>query len=166
MNALPQLEVTPNLLTSARMSLQEALETTEQARGWKRFTFDPLHWLRQVRFAPALAAVILMVGFGVGIGTGYQVGKNKTVVPGGASPEVHQTQEASIAGIRNIIQQPGSNQVQIQYDRTFPEQVSGLRRRSQDPAASALRCQEQLQLRPAYRFHRPAERQAGGQSGS
>lgn len=125
MNALPQLEVTPNLLTSARMSLQEALETTEQARGWSRFTFDPFAWLRQVRFAPALAAVILMVGFGAGIGTGYQVAKNKATVPGGTNTTGNPTTEASIAGIRNIIQQPGSNQVQIQYDKTFPEQVSG-----------------------------------------
>jgi hypothetical protein len=125
MNSLPQLEVSPNLLTSARMSLQEALETTEQARGWARFTFDPFAWLRQVRFAPALAAAILMVGLGVGIGTGYTIGKNKAVTPGSAGAEVHQPQEASIAGIRNIIQQPGSNQVQIQYDKTFPEQVQG-----------------------------------------
>jgi hypothetical protein len=125
MNATPQLEVTPNLLTSARMSLQEALETTEQARGWGRFTFDPFAWLRQVRFAPALAAVILMVGFGAGIGTGYQVAKNKTVVPGGVAGEIHPQDQATIAGIRNIVQQPGSNQVQIQYDKSFPEQVSG-----------------------------------------
>jgi hypothetical protein len=126
MNAVPQLEVTPNLLTSARMSLQEALETAEQARGWARFTFDPFAWLRQVRFAPALAAVLLMVGFGAGIGTGYKVAKSKTIVPGGTGgPEIHQPQEASIAGIRNIVQQPGSNQVQIQYDKTFPEQVTG-----------------------------------------
>lgn len=121
MNALPQLDVTPNLLTSARMSLQEALETTEQAGGWGRFTFDPFAWLRQVRFAPALAAVILMIGFGAGIGTGYQVAKNKTVIPDKPSPAA----EASIAGIRNIVQQPGSKEVQIQYDKTFPEQVSG-----------------------------------------
>jgi hypothetical protein len=123
MNVLPQLEVTPNLLTSARMSLQEALETTEQAGGWGRFTFDPFAWLRQVRFAPALAAAILMVGLGVGIGTGYTIGKNKT--PGVLGPVVNQPQEASIAGIRNIIQQPGSKEVQIQYDKTFSEEAKG-----------------------------------------
>ena len=72
MNALPQLEVTPNLLASARMSLQEALETTEQKNGWLRFAFDPMHWLQQMRFSPALAAVIFIVGFGGGIATMYR----------------------------------------------------------------------------------------------
>ena len=125
MNTLPQLEVTPNLLTSARMGLQEALETTEQAGRWGRFTFDPFAWLRQVRFAPALAAGILMVGLGVGVGTGYQIGKNRVVVPGPNGGTIADTQQASISGIRNIVQQPGSKEVQIQYDKTFPEQVSG-----------------------------------------
>ncbi len=128
MSAMPQLEVTPNLLTSARMELQEALETAEQKRGWFRFAFDPVHWLRQMKFSPALAAVLLIVGFGGGMGTMYRVAKGGgTVVPtnNGAGQQVQQAQEASISGIRNIVQQPGSNQVQIQYDRTFPEQVSG-----------------------------------------
>jgi len=124
MNVLPQLEVTPNLLASARMELQEALETTEQKRNWTRLAFDPMHWLRQMRFSPALAAVLLMVGFGGGMGTMYRMAKSGPVAPNGGTPN-QQTQEASISGIRNIVQQPGSNQVQIQYDKTFPEQVSG-----------------------------------------
>jgi anti-sigma factor RsiW len=41
---------TPNLLTSSRMHLQEALETTQQGSVWTRLAFDPANWLRQVRF--------------------------------------------------------------------------------------------------------------------
>jgi len=48
MTALPKLEVTPNLLTASRMELQEALETTSQARGWARFALDPMSWQRSI----------------------------------------------------------------------------------------------------------------------
>ena len=66
-------EPTPNLLTASRMRLQEALETTSQGGLWNRLAFDPGAWLRQVRFSPALAAAIFIVGFGGGIGATYKV---------------------------------------------------------------------------------------------
>src|SRR3989442_1913680 len=64
LSQLPVEEPTPNLLAASRMRLQEALEGAEQGRFWQRLVFDPAAWLRQIRFSPALAAVILMVGFG------------------------------------------------------------------------------------------------------
>lgn len=120
MNELPQMEVTPNLLTSARMDLQEALEGVEQAGGWRRFLFDPTVWLRQMKFSPALAAVLLIVGFGGGIATMYQINSDKT--GGGAGPVPQQ--EASISGIKTINQGP-NGEVQIQYDRTLPGSAEG-----------------------------------------
>ena len=44
-------------------------------------------------------------------------------------------QEASIAGIRNIIQEPGSNRVRIDYERALPETVQGS---VNDPQIQAL----------------------------
>ncbi len=119
MTGLPQLEVTPNLLASARIQLSEALETVRQRKRWS-WVMDPMALLRQVHFSPALAAVIFMVGFGGGIGTMYRM--SATLHGGALSPE---QQEASIAGIRNIIQEPGSNQVRIEYERALPETVQG-----------------------------------------
>ena len=55
----------PNLLTASRMQLQETLETTEQGGFWQRLIFDPAAWLRPIRFAPALAAAIFIVGLQV-----------------------------------------------------------------------------------------------------
>jgi hypothetical protein len=120
MSAMPQLEVTPNLLTSARMELQEALETTTQAKGWARFALDPMAWLRQSRFSPALAAVLLMIGSGGGVGTTYQMTKTAPV-----KPEQHDISQAAISGVRNVVQEPGSNKVSIEYERTLPEKVQG-----------------------------------------
>src|SRR5512142_2725992 len=51
----PMEEPSANLLAASRMRLEEALETAEQHAGWRRWIFDPTAWLRQVKFAPALA---------------------------------------------------------------------------------------------------------------
>jgi anti-sigma factor RsiW len=130
MSELPQLEPTPNLLASARIQLSEALETAQQHRGW-RWALDPMALLRQMRFSPALATVIFLVGFGGGLGTMYRM---SAALHGGAL-SVEQQQEASIAGIRNIVQEPGSNRVRIDYERALPETVQGS---VNDPQIQAL----------------------------
>jgi hypothetical protein len=119
---VPQLEVTPNLLASVRMDLQEALEGVAPASAWRRIFFDPFAWLRQVQFSPALATVIFIIGFGGGIGTMYRVGINKPSDGKQITPT--QTSQASISGISSISQDP-SGQVQIQYDRTTRDQAQG-----------------------------------------
>src|SRR5262249_37979547 len=63
LSQFPVEEPAPNLLTSSRMKLQEALETAEQGGFWQRLIFDPSAWLRQIRFYPALASVIFIMGF-------------------------------------------------------------------------------------------------------
>ena len=123
LDALPQLEVTPNLLASARMQLHERLETAKQGGWWRNLFFDPIAWLRQVRFSPALASAIFLVGFGSGIGAMYRMVGD---VKGGAIPGVSQpSSEASLLGVRSIQQDPGSDRITIQYQTTKPEQVQG-----------------------------------------
>ena len=130
MSALPQLDVTPNLLTSARMELQEALETSTQAKGWARFAVDPMAWLRQARFSPALAAVLLMVGFGGGVGATYKMAKGANV-----PVEQHDLSQAAISGVSNVVMDPTSNKVSIEYDRTLREKREGS---MDDPAIQNL----------------------------
>jgi hypothetical protein len=121
MNALPVEEPSASFLAAARMRLQEALETTEQHRVWyHRFVFDPTAWLRQVRFSPALAAVLLLVGFGSGLGTMYSALGSRQA--GGETP-THA--ESSIGGITSIEHKPNSNDVKIQYQRIVPDSVEG-----------------------------------------
>ena len=118
MNVLPVEEPSASFLAAARMRLQESLETTEQNRAWyHRLAFDPLAWMRQVRFSPALAMVIFMVGFGGGLGAMYSVKGSGTVTTPPA--------EAAISGITSIEKQPGSDNVKVQYDKRLPESLQG-----------------------------------------
>jgi hypothetical protein len=116
-------EPTPNLLTASRMRLQEALETAEQGRFWNRLAFDPANWLRQVRFSPALASAILILGFAGGVGTSYKVIGHPSAI---ATPGVTATPaEASITGIQSITQQPGTNQIDIKYNTVSTQEAQG-----------------------------------------
>jgi anti-sigma factor RsiW len=119
----PVAEPSPNLLAASRMRLQEGLETAEQGGYWRRLVFDPTNWLRQIRFSPALAAAIFVVGFGGGIATMTKVRPDHTI-PEATSVSVSPT-EASISGIRSVTQEPGSNQVTIKYDTVQTEQAQG-----------------------------------------
>jgi hypothetical protein len=134
MSALPLPEPTPNLLAASRMRLQEALETAEQAHGWRSFVLDPMAWLRRYKFSPALAAAMLIVGFFGGVGTTYKMatdhakamvavddGRLKPPTTGG-NPTPN---EASIVGIRGITPVPNSNEVEIKYDTVTPQQTKG-----------------------------------------
>src|SRR5579883_216655 len=123
LSKLPVTEPSPNLLAASRMGLQEGLETAEQGGFWQRLVFDPTHWLRQVRFSPALAAVIFMIGFGGGIATMARLPRNNG--PDLAASPQPQVTEASISGIRSVTQEPGSNQVTIKYDTVHTEEAQG-----------------------------------------
>ena len=127
LSQLPVQEPSPNLLAASRMRLQERLETAPQGGFWQRLTFDPASWLRQMRFSPALAAVIFMIGFGGGIGAMYKMLPGSGAPVAGAEPAVSTAApvEASITGIRSVIQDPGSNQVTIKYDTVHTEQAQG-----------------------------------------
>src|SRR5271167_736997 len=104
MNELPVEEPSASFLAAARMRLQESLETAQQHRAWyHRFAFDPTAWLRQVRFSPALASVLFLVGFAGGIGAMYSAmsnGQTPSVTSGNPQPPM-------ISGITSIEKEPG-----------------------------------------------------------
>jgi hypothetical protein len=125
MSSLPVEEVSPSFLAAARMRLQEDLEQAKPHRAWyHKLAFDPSAWLRQVRFSPALASVIFLVGFGGGIGTMYKAigSKAPPMTPGIQSAS---TNEASISGITSIERDPNSDKIRVQYDRVMPGSVQG-----------------------------------------
>src|SRR6266536_2086978 len=122
---VPVLEPSPSFLTASRMRLQEALESAEQGGWWHRLVFDPINWLNQVRFAPALAAAIFIVGFAGGIGATYKIVKGPIIEGPGPSPGQAQASLSSISAISSITQRPGSNQVTVKYDTVSPQEARG-----------------------------------------
>ncbi len=113
----------PNLLAASRMRLQEALETAKQGSFFSRLAFDPGNWLRQIRFSPALASVILILGFAGGVGTTYKLYSHGPQ-PAGPAPAAA-VNDASITGIDSVTQEPGSNQVTIKYNTTSTQELQG-----------------------------------------
>jgi len=122
LSRLPVQEPSPNLVAASRMKLQDSLETAEQSGFWRRLVFDPWAWWREVRFAPAVAAAVFIVGFAGGIGAAYQVMKgHQPIAPSGPVSPV----ESSVSGIRSITQQAGSDQVSIKYDTVSSQEAQG-----------------------------------------
>jgi hypothetical protein len=119
-------EPTPNLVAASRMRLQEALETAKQGSFWSRLAFDPANWLLQMKFSPALAAAILIVGFLGGVGTMREISRPTTTaaLPNTPTPTPVPT-EASITGISSIVQEPGTNQISIKYNTVSTQEAQG-----------------------------------------
>ncbi len=118
----------PNLLAASRMRLQEGLETAKQGNFFSRLAFDPTSWLRQVKFSPALASAILILGFAGGVGTTYKLYGSRPTTTAGIITTTNPANvpaEASIAGISSIVQDPGTNQVSIKYNAVSTQEYQG-----------------------------------------
>jgi putative zinc finger protein/HEAT repeat protein len=120
-------EPSPNLLAASRMRLQEALETTTQGGFWQRVIFDPGNWMRQIRMSPALTSAIFILGFGGGIAATYNflTPAQQVIRENADATKPAAISEGSIAGIRSISQEPGSNKVNIKYDTVSTQDLQG-----------------------------------------
>jgi len=121
-------EPSPNLMAASRMRLQEALETAKQGSFWSRLAFDPQNWLLQMKFSPALASAILVLGFVGGILTMREVYGSRPTTTAGITSQTGQgtaPAEGSIASISSIVQDPGTNQVSIKYNTVSTQEAQG-----------------------------------------
>lgn len=124
-------EPTPNLLTRARMQLEEALDSMPN-RGWmSKGTELLLTFISRLQAAPALASAVLVVGLAAGGFGGYHLGQRGHLdphTPGTVDPRPPQTSDLSnVATISSIVEQPGSEQVEVKYTRLVPEVITGSR---------------------------------------
>src|SRR3954470_316741 len=104
MAAAPVKEVSPSFLASNRMQLQEALEHAEQSRNiFSSFIFDATGWFHQIKLAPAMTAVLLILGFVGGVGTTYKMMEAKRpLITTVAGPTDVSPTEANIGSIESI----------------------------------------------------------------
>ena len=129
MSLYPMLDPSPNLLTRVRLRLEEALDSVPRS-GWMTRVVDRFfNGIARVQSAPVMASAFLVFGLSAGGFAGYRAGHT---VPPPTSSLAHidsaaggETRVASVQSIQVLNGQPGSESVQIGYERLVPETMTG-----------------------------------------
>jgi HEAT repeats len=124
---LPVLEPSPNLLAQSRMRLDEELDMIPPHGFLTQLRTNFYRWLGHVQSAPALATLLVGVGFLAGNFTlRYQVAHvpkpQKPVIVTGPDEGVDR---GAVANVTGIVTMPNSELVQVNYNRVVPETMEG-----------------------------------------
>src|ERR1700723_1932730 len=120
---LPVVEPSPNLLAQSRMRLDDALDMIPPHGFLTQLRINFYRWLGNVQSAPALATLLLGVGFLAGNFTHrYQVARAPKAL---AVVTVNHPAEGVIANVTGIVQTPNSEMVEVKYNRIVPESMEG-----------------------------------------
>ncbi len=121
---LPVMEPSPNLVAQARMRLDDALDLIPPHGFLTRLRSNFFAWIGHVQRAPALATLLLGVGFLTGNFTyRYQVAHAPKQIQ--TPVRLSNPAEGSIANVTGIVQTPNSELVQVKYNRMVPESMEG-----------------------------------------
>lgn len=121
---LPVMEPSPNLVAQARMRLDDALDLIPPHGFLTRLRSNFFAWIGHVQSAPALATLLLGVGFLAGNFTyRYQVAHAPKQIQ--APVRLSNPADGSIANVTGIVQTPNSELVQVKYNRMVPESMEG-----------------------------------------
>ncbi len=120
---LPVIEPSPNLVAQSRMRLDDELDTIPAHGFLTRLRVNFFAWVGHLQSAPALATLLIGVGFISGNFTHrYQVAHQPK--PPSVTTVSHPT-DGVIANVTGIVQTPNSELVQVNYNRVVPETVEG-----------------------------------------
>jgi len=116
-------EPSPNLLAQARVKLDEALDAEPAPGLLARLRILVMGSLHHVQAAPALAVLLVGVGFlGGSAISNYQAAHAPKPTP---TVLLEHSADSTIANISSIVQTPDSKQVQVNYNRVVPETAQG-----------------------------------------
>jgi hypothetical protein len=119
---VPVLEPSPNLLAQSRMRLDEELDLIPSHGFLNRLRVNFYAWMGHLQSAPALATLLLGVGFlGGNFVHRYQVAHSQSAL----ASTIYRPTGSVIANITGIVQTPNSELVQVHYNRVVPETVEG-----------------------------------------
>jgi hypothetical protein len=124
---MPVLEPSPNLLAQSRMRLDDALDMIPPHGFLTQLRTNFHRWIGNVQSAPALATLLLGVGFlGGNFTHRYQVGNASPKSSGNGVVTIkNPAAEGVIANVTGIVQTPNSELVQVNYNRIIPESMEG-----------------------------------------
>lgn len=119
----PLPEVAPNLLAQSRVRLDDALDESHERGFADRLRNLILGTWRSLQHAPALAALLVGVGFLSGNGLNrYQVAHEPKIPTPIATAN---TTEGVIGNVSGVVQTPNSEVVEVKYNRIVPETLQG-----------------------------------------
>ncbi|MGC9200057.1 MAG: HEAT repeat domain-containing protein [Acidobacteriaceae bacterium] len=119
----PMVEPSPNLVAACRMRLDEALDELPRRSVLQRFFGNAFRWLGFLQGAPALATLLLGVGF---LGGNFLARYQALHSPQLPRPVImSNVADGEIANVSGIVQTPSSDLVQVKYNRLVPETVQG-----------------------------------------
>jgi hypothetical protein len=117
---MPVVEPSPNLLAQSRMRLDEELDMIPAHGFLTRLRVNFYAWVGHLQSAPALATLLLGVGFlGGNFTYRYQVAHQPPRV------DKTYTHPGIISNVTGIVQTPNSELVQVNYNRIVPETAEG-----------------------------------------
>ena len=118
----PLVEPDPNLVAQSRMRLDEALDALPRHGFLTRLWANGVAWMGHVQAAPALATLLVGLGFlGGNFTYRYQVAHAPKVQP---AVILTNTTGGGVSTISGITQLPG-DMVQVSYNRVVPEMAQG-----------------------------------------
>lgn len=128
----PSPEPSPSLLARTRLRLDEALDAMPHAGFFRRVSQRLRRGFGTLQGAPVMAMVLLAAGIAGGGYGGYRMGQHT----GQASPSVAQNaasavpvvadlDSAQVAGVSSITLEPGSENVEVRFNRVVPETAFG-----------------------------------------
>src|ERR1700743_675829 len=123
----PMEEPSAQLLTHARMRLEEALDNMPHGSWLVRLTQLFTRSVGRLRAAPVMASLLLLVGLGAGGYGGYRAGlkahdtaQTKLVLNLGQPPSATEENPAQIANVSGINRDTNSNLVEVSSKRLVP----------------------------------------------
>jgi hypothetical protein len=119
----PMMEPSPNLLAASRMRLDEALDELPPTSIRQRMFGNAFRWLGFLQGAPALATLLVGVGFLSGDFIARYQAAHAPQLP---RPVIlSNPAQGAIASVSGIVQTPNTELVQVNYNRLVPETVQG-----------------------------------------
>ncbi len=123
LSLLPVMEPSPNLVAQSRMRLDEALDAESPHGFLTALRANVFRWTGFVQGAPALAVLLVGVGFlGGDFALRYRIAHQPRPA---AALTISNTTQGAIAAVSGIDQMPNSELVQVKYNRVVPEVMQG-----------------------------------------
>ena len=120
--AIPMVEPTPNLLAQSRMRLDDALDSIPPHGFLTGLRTNFFVWMGHLRSAPALATLLVGVGF---IGGNFLERYHAANQPRHTGPTYTNQVQAVIGNVTGIDRTPDSELVQVHYNKIVPETMEG-----------------------------------------